>query len=226
MTRLCKYENTFKPFFLFSLRSFFIIVFFFSHTENILNSFEVTLWSTTTTTRRRQRWRTGAPARGRAGYYTGGTQRWYDERQWRWRGEWRRRNDTGARERWWRHVEHRVRSYVRRRPSRSGSRAMYAQRVLNSDPFTRHRFLDNTTANRTEHHHHHHHHYHPWQSARVGGGAGAAHRHTRILIHLHIHTHTHTRECTHAEGWGTRWQQCVTDRPAHESRSSHSPTQL
>lgn len=122
---------------------------------------------------------------------------------------------------------------------------MYAQRVLNSDPFTRRTVHRRCTANSTAHHLHHH----PWPSARVGGGsAGAAriHTHTHARIHTHshtrtsytcaLHTHSYTYILTHTcgsharpcirTGWGTRWQQCVTDRPAYESRSLHRPIQL
>lgn len=81
-------------------------------------------------------------------------------------------------------------TWNRVRPSRSGPRAMYAQRVLNSDPFTRAAPSSVPDAQPTARHHHYH---HPWPNARVGGsGAGAAriYRHTRINIHLHV---AHTR---------------------------------
>lgn len=82
-------------------------------------------------------------------------------------------------------------------------RAMYAQRVLNSDPFTRRTVNVVAAANSTAHHLHHHH-CHPWPNARVGGGgsAGAAriHTHTRIGTLARCTHTTHTRARTHGVG--------------------------
>lgn len=126
-----------------------------------------------------------------------------------------------ARERWRRHVEPRV------RPSRSGP--TYAQRVLNSDPFThpmltirRDRCIANSTLLLPL----------PPLNKRTGGrrwrrGRGA-HTYIRTTLAPPLSRCIHTKltrassnvRCT---GWGPRWQQCVTDRPAYDRNQGHTP---
>lgn len=124
-----------------------------------------------------------------------GLQRWY-RRADEWVGgrERRRRNDI-ERESAGGDTWNRV------RPSRSGPRAMYAHRVLNSDPFTRAAPSSVPDAQPTARHHHYH---HPWPSTRVGGGGAGARAFTDTHAQTYtctLHTHeTHTRAHTHGVG--------------------------
>lgn len=169
-----------------------------SLTENILNSFEVTLWSDgrrlLTTTRRT------ADGCGGAGWggLLHGLQRWY-RRADEWVGgrERRRRNDyewESAGGDTWNRV----------RPSRSGPRSMYAQRVLNSEPLHPRRTVVGTrcTANSTAPP------LPPPLAERAGGrrrrGRGER-SHTRTnMVHLRARcTHTKlTRARPYARGGG------------------------
>lgn len=109
------------------------------------------------------------------------------------------------------------------RPSRSGPRsAMYAQRVLNSDPFTRHSKTaaysqQHTTSTTT-----------PCRERGWAAAARARHAYTKtyILAARALHTQLVRPSQPARTGRGTRWQQCVTDRPAYKSRSPHRPIQL
>lgn len=107
---------------------------------------------------------------------------------------------------------------------------MYAQRVLNSDPFTHRRRLHRARAANSAPPP-----LPPPLTENAGGrrqrGRGA-HTHTQTGAHANARvaytklTRARARGPYARTGWGTRWQQCVTDRPANESRSPHRPIQL
>lgn len=116
-----------------------------------------------------------------------------------------------TRERWRRHVEP-----PRVRPSRNARGPMYAQRAsLTPSPSPTRRTplqplhsQQHTTATAFTT---------PLPPLAEHAGGRRAHTHTR-----NTRARSKRSLCT---GRGTRWQQCVTDRPAHESRS-HRPIQL
>lgn len=160
-----------------------------SLTENILNSFEVTLWSDgrrlLTTTRRT------ADGCGGAGWggLLHGLQRWY-RRADEWAGgrERRRRNDSE-----WESAG--GDTWNRVRPSRSGPRSVYAQRVLNSEPlppaphhrrYPVHSQQRGTTTTTT-----------PGRARGWAAAARARHTHTRARAHTNA-VHLRAR-CTHTK---------------------------
>lgn len=61
----------------------------------------------------------------------------------------------------------------------------------------------------------------------VHGWAAAARARRAHALVAHTRAHKRKSQCEPViTGWGKCWQQCVTDRPAYESRSTRRPIQL